>query len=159
MAVAYLGIGTNLDNRSANISSALREIANVADVDAKSRIYETAPIGFADQPAFWNLVIRVSTELSPHDLMRRLKRIESDMGRVTTFTNGPRLIDIDILTYDDIVLDDDRIQVPHPRMMERAFVLRPLAEIAPTMIDARSGRSISDALADVAEQVAFPVTA
>ena len=97
MPVAYLGIGTNLDDRRANIDRALRAVSRVASITRTSPIYESAPVGYADQPPFWNLVVRASTGLPPAELMIRLKEIERDMGRGPTFRNGPRLIEIDIL--------------------------------------------------------------
>jgi 2-amino-4-hydroxy-6-hydroxymethyldihydropteridine diphosphokinase len=158
VAIAYLGLGTNLDDRGANLARALREIERIARIYDVSRIYETAPVGYADQPEFWNLAVRVSTALPPAELMRRLKEIEQRMGRAVTFVNGPRLIDIDILFYNDEIVDEPTLQIPHPRLMQRAFVLRPLAEIAPALTDPRSGRRIQDALVDVSDQAASPVS-
>ncbi|MEO5510876.1 MAG: 2-amino-4-hydroxy-6-hydroxymethyldihydropteridine diphosphokinase [Longimicrobiales bacterium] len=157
MAVAWLGIGTNLGDRGANIERALRELGTAGRVFETSRIYASAPVDHADQPEYWNLAARISTSLPPVDLLARLQGIERRMGRIATFRNGPRLVDIDILFYDDMVMDTPELQLPHPRSMERAFVLRPLAEIALDLKDPRSGRRITDAVSDVAEQIAAPL--
>jgi 2-amino-4-hydroxy-6-hydroxymethyldihydropteridine diphosphokinase len=157
VSIAYLGIGTNIGERSANMERALREISRVARITDVSRTYESAPVGHADQPAFHNAAVRVSTSLTALELLRRLKDAEARMGRTPTFTNGPRLIDIDILFFDDAVIDEGVLQIPHPRALQRAFVLRPLLEIAPDLVDPRSGRAIADALGDVADQLAEPI--
>ena len=154
MPIVYLGLGTNLDDRRANLDVALRSISRVASISRVSPVYESAPVGYAHQPPFWNLVVRASTALPAADLMIRLKEIERDMGRVPTFRNGPRLIDIDILFYGDAVIEDAHVQVPHPRAHERAFVLRPLADVAPDLIDPRTGQPVANGLRVVADQVA-----
>lgn len=154
MAIAYLGIGTNIGDRGANISRALREISRASRVLAVSRVYQTAPIGYADQPAFWNLAVKVSTSLPARDLLLRLKDAERLMGRTVTFANGPRVIDIDVLFYDDLVVDDGVLVVPHPRVMERAFVLRPLVEIASLLVHPGTGGLVFEGLGEVADQVA-----
>jgi 2-amino-4-hydroxy-6-hydroxymethyldihydropteridine diphosphokinase len=159
VAVAYLGLGTNIGDRGANLRRAVREIGRCARVFATSRVYATAPVGYAEQEPFWNMVVRVSTALAPRDLIAALKNIETRMGRVATFINGPRLIDIDILLYDDITVDDGDLVIPHPRAMNRAFVLRPLAELSPDLVEPKSGRRIRDFLDDVATQVAEPLDA
>ena len=99
-------------------------------VDAVSSLYETPPWGYADQPPFLNGAVRGRTTLSPHDLLALAKQIEHDLGRQPTFRNGPRPVDIDIALYDDQIIDEPEIQVPHPGLPERAFVLVPLAEVA-----------------------------
>jgi 2-amino-4-hydroxy-6-hydroxymethyldihydropteridine diphosphokinase len=157
--IVHLGIGTNLDDRHANIDRALRAISHLARITRVSRIYESAPVGFAEQPPFWNLVVRASTALPPAELLTRLKEIERSMGRVPTFRNGPRLIDIDILFYDDMIVDDGSLSIPHPRAHERAFVLRPLYEVAPGLVDPRTGALVADGLSAVAEQEASPIDA
>ena len=112
----------------------------MVDVQALSSVYETEPVGYADQPAFWNMAVRICTGLSPQELLARLIGIEQGMGRQRSFRNAPRIIDLDILLYDDVVQDDPGLQLPHPRMTERAFVLRPLTELAPSLRDPRTGR-------------------
>jgi 2-amino-4-hydroxy-6-hydroxymethyldihydropteridine diphosphokinase len=157
VGIAYLGLGTNIGDRSANLQRALQEMSRAARIFAVSRVYESAPVGYAEQDVFWNLVARVSTSLAPAELLVRLKAIESSMGRVATFRNGPRLIDIDILFYDDLVVDDDGVAIPHPRALERAFVLRPLLEVGAELVDPRSARPVASFLPGVEGQVAFPV--
>lgn len=130
----YLALGTNLGDRPANLRAALAALEPRVRIEAESRIYETPPWGFLDQPAFLNMALRAETDLSPADLLTFLKTLETDLGRAPTFRNGPRLIDIDILFYDDLVLDTPPLVIPHPRLHERDFVLVPLADIAPDFI-------------------------
>lgn len=130
----YLALGTNLGDRLANLRAAIAALAPQVRVEAESRIYETPPWGFLDQPAFLNMAVRAQTDLPPADLLTFLKQLESELGRVPTFRNGPRLIDIDILFYDDLVLNTPPLVIPHPRLHERDFVLVPLADIAPDFI-------------------------
>ena len=107
-------------------------------------MYETAPVGHADQPDFWNLALALRTELEPAALLTALHAIEAEHGRVRTFRNAPRTLDIDILLYDDRVIDEPGLKVPHPRMHERAFVMQPLAEIGGTVKHSILRREIAD---------------
>ena len=127
----YLGLGANLGDRQANILQALQYIQTRAIITAVSSFYETEPVGYLEQPRFLNIVCAVETELPADELLRFLKWIEKRMGRTKSFRDAPRPIDIDILLYDDQVLQSAELTIPHPRMHERAFVLVPLAEIAP----------------------------
>lgn len=147
VVTAYLGLGTNIGDRGRNLGEALRRLAEIAGVETVSSIYETEPVGYREQPEFWNVVVRVRTDLPAAQLMRALITIERDMGRERTFRNAPRLIDIDILLYDDVITTTDDLQLPHPRMHERAFVLKPLLEIAPDITDPRTGTRYADFLA------------
>jgi 2-amino-4-hydroxy-6-hydroxymethyldihydropteridine diphosphokinase len=131
MAVAYLALGTNLGDRTQNVRRALAALAPHFAVQAVSALYETEPAHVFDQPRFLNLAAQAATDLSPLAALRALKKIESGLGRVTGRRFGPRLIDLDLLLYDAVVLETDELTVPHPRLHERAFVLVPLAEIAP----------------------------
>jgi len=133
MPIVYLGFGTNLGDREANLRQALRALRDVARIDAISSIYLSEPVGYRDQPDFWNLVVRVETELEPVELLAMLKGIERDLGRRVSFRNAPRTLDIDILLYDDVVVDAPGLTIPHPRMLERAFVLKPLLELDPEL--------------------------
>jgi 2-amino-4-hydroxy-6-hydroxymethyldihydropteridine diphosphokinase len=130
-AVVYLGLGSNLGDRGSNLRRALSALEESAHVEAVSRVYASEPVGYADQPEFWNIVARARTSLEPAALFARLKAIETGLGRTPSFRNAPRIIDIDILAYDELVLNTDALEIPHPRLRERSFVLYPLAEIAP----------------------------
>ena len=131
---AYVGLGSNLEDRSANISKALRLLSQISENMTVSSIYETAPQGFRSQPLFYNAVCRLWTKLDPFALLASLKDIESKLGRRRTFVNAPRTIDLDILVYGDVVLESPTLTIPHPRMAERAFVIVPLSEIAPELV-------------------------
>lgn len=144
--IVYLGLGTNLGDRRVNLREAVARLRQVAEVEALSSIYESEPVGYADQPRFWNLVARVVTQLAPQELLAKLTGIEQAMGRLRSFRNAPRIIDLDILLYGDLVLSEPGLQLPHPRMTERAFVLRPLAELAPALRDPRTGALYRDLL-------------
>jgi 2-amino-4-hydroxy-6-hydroxymethyldihydropteridine diphosphokinase len=133
VADAYLGLGSNLGDRAANLDEATRRLGSAAGtaVVARSGVYETPPWGDADQPPFLNAALRIETSLSPLELLDLALSTERDLGRVRTRRWGPRTIDIDLLAYDDLGIADERLTLPHPRLFERAFVLVPLAEIAP----------------------------
>jgi 2-amino-4-hydroxy-6-hydroxymethyldihydropteridine diphosphokinase len=135
MATVYLGIGTNLGDREANCRRAVFMLAQrgVEVVTESSRI-ETEPWGITDQPRFLNMAVEARTGRTPQELLGICKDIEHEMGRVETGRWGPRVIDIDILLYDAEVIDEPGLQVPHPLMHERRFVLEPLAEIAPEAV-------------------------
>ncbi|HUG33720.1 MAG TPA: 2-amino-4-hydroxy-6-hydroxymethyldihydropteridine diphosphokinase [Anaerolineales bacterium] len=127
----YLALGTNLGNRAANLKEAIASLPPQMEVKAKSDVYESQPWGFSDQPMFLNQVVRAETYLKPEPLLKHLKRLETALGRKPSFENGPRLIDIDILFYDDLVLYSHALMIPHPHMHERGFVLVPMMDIAP----------------------------
>jgi len=130
---AYVGIGSNLGDRVANLAAALGALAAVPDigVTAVSRVYESEPWGVADQPAFANVVVALDTGLSAEALLSACKRIEAELGRVAGVRYGPRAIDLDVLLYGDEAIDSADLTVPHPRLLERDFVVTPLLEIAP----------------------------
>ena len=129
--VVYLALGSNLGDRDANLKAAVAALATMVVVDQVSRVYETAPWGITDQPAFLNMVLKGGTSFGPRVLLGRLKRLETKLGRVPGLRWGPRQIDLDILFFDDIVLDSPELTIPHPHLHERAFVLVPLADLAP----------------------------
>jgi len=133
MVTAYIGIGSNLGDRSANIDKAVFRLKTTDGIVVTkiSTIYETDPVGGPPQGKFLNGVIEIKTELLPSDLLDCLKDIESDLGRVQSERNAPRPIDLDILLYGDYQTESANIEIPHPRMREREFVLRGLREIAP----------------------------
>ena len=132
--VVYLSLGTNLGSRLDNLKHALGSLTEFCQVVAASSVYETDPWGFEDQPIFYNQVVKIETALEPIQLLQEIKKIELEMGRVPTFQYGPRLIDIDILLYDKLVMNSPELKIPHPQMKSRAFVLTPLAEIAPDLV-------------------------
>ena len=132
--IVYLALGSNLGDRQENLQQAIAALSPQMDVKAKSPIYETPPWGIEDQPKFFNQVIKADTYLQPEPLLKHLKRLEVALGRKPNVRNGPRLIDIDILFYDHLVLNTPLLTVPHPRMHERGFVLLPLMDIAPELI-------------------------
>jgi 2-amino-4-hydroxy-6-hydroxymethyldihydropteridine diphosphokinase len=143
----FLALGTNIGDRAANLDEALRRLDRIACIESTSSVYETEPIGFTEQPDFWNIVLRASTDLPATQLMRELIAIETALGRERTFKNAPRIIDIDILLYDDVIMTSSELDLPHPRMHERAFVLRPLLEIAPDAAHPGTGVRYADLLA------------
>jgi len=143
LATAYLCLGSNLGEREENLLRSLRLLGKTVKLERISSLYETEPIGYKQQPLFLNLACSITTDLTPEDLLRLAKKIESSMGRVPSFPNAPRIIDIDILFYDDKVIETPNLTIPHPRLQERAFVLRPLQEIAPHLVHPRLGKSIA----------------
>ena len=151
--IVYLALGTNLGDRLANLKQAISALTPQMEVKTKSQVYETPPWGFEDQPKYLNQVIKANTYLDPERLLKHLKRLEVALGRTESFLNGPRLIDMDILFYDDLVLNKPSIVIPHPRLHERGFVLLPLMDIAPDLIHPVNKKSIREmlALSDVRE--------
>lgn len=157
MKTVYLGLGSNLGDRKANIEAALERLNQGGiEVRRQSRLYETAPRDFVDQPWFLNMVAECETDLLPATLLKRVLRIEADLGRRRTRHKGPRVIDIDILLYAGAVIDTEDLKVPHPSMMQRRFVLEPLAELAPELRHPVTGGRIRDLLAGVMDQSLHP---
>lgn len=142
--IVYLALGTNLGDRPANLKQAIASLTPQLEVKLKSQVYETPPWGVEDQPKFLNQVIKAQTYLDPEPLLKHLKRLEVALGRIPSVPNGPRLIDIDILFYDDLVVDKPSIEIPHPRLQERGFVLLPLMEIAPNLVHPVSKKTVRE---------------
>jgi 2-amino-4-hydroxy-6-hydroxymethyldihydropteridine diphosphokinase len=135
MSIVYIGIGSNLGDREKNCARAIELLRGKGiTITKKSSLYETEPWGIKDQPEFMNMAIAIETDLNPHELLALLQKVEVQIGRKKSYQWGPRLIDLDILLYDNIVIDEESLKIPHPLMHERDFVLRPLREIAPGMI-------------------------
>lgn len=147
MATVYLALGANLGDREKNLRAGLARISEFVRLTRVSSIYETEPWGVRDQPWFLNLVCAGTTTLSPVDVLRRAKKIEIEMGRTEGIRFGPRPIDIDILLYDRVIELSPALTIPHPRLHERAFVLVPLAEIAPDLVHPRLRVTIRELLA------------
>ncbi|AFK85975.1 MULTISPECIES: 2-amino-4-hydroxy-6-hydroxymethyldihydropteridine diphosphokinase [Thermoanaerobacterium] len=134
MTDVFLSIGSNIGDREEYLRNALIRLSeNSVIIEKVSPIYETEPVGYKDQGKFLNAVVKVKTELKPHELLKVVNSVEKELKRERTVRWGPRTIDIDILLYGDLVVDDDDLKIPHERMWERAFVLIPLNDIAPYM--------------------------
>jgi 2-amino-4-hydroxy-6-hydroxymethyldihydropteridine diphosphokinase len=149
MPRAWIGLGSNLGDRLGYLKTALGMIERIPEtaLTAVSSFYDTAPVGKVDQPRFLNAVAEVTTELSPLALMRELLAIEDHCGRIRRDMWGPRTLDLDLLIFGDVEVCSDELTVPHPRIAERAFVLMPLAEIAPDLVVPGSGK-VAGALAE-----------
>lgn len=149
---AYIGLGGNIGERTANLAEAIRRLGETPGITivAQSTFLGTAPWGKTDQDWFLNAAVALDTTLSARALLDACLGIETAMGRVRTEKWGPRIIDLDILAYGDEVIDEDGLQVPHPYVADRAFVLTPLAEIAPDLVI--SGRSVADMLASLQQE-------
>ena len=134
---AFIGLGSNLGDREAELRRALASLSSGGDVTAVSPVYESDPVGGPpDQPAYLNAVVELSTSDSPRALLERCRGLEAAAGRVRTVRFGPRTLDADLLVVGDERVDEPDLEVPHPRMWERCFVLAPLADLAPDLVDA-----------------------
>ena len=155
MPLAAIALGANLPSPAgppdATLAAALQHFASLGRIAARSSLYSTAPVGFSDQPRFLNAVLALETNLAPRDLLAALLAIERDFGRdrAASVPNGPRTLDLDILLYGDLILSEPGLEIPHPRLVQRAFVLVPLAEIAPDLVI--GGKRVADAAAAIAQ--------
>ncbi|MEE8471229.1 MAG: 2-amino-4-hydroxy-6-hydroxymethyldihydropteridine diphosphokinase [Dehalococcoidia bacterium] len=147
-AAICLGLGSNLGDRMGNLGLAVERLSGKLFIKKLSSVYETDPVGYEEQPLFLNAVVSAETELAPLELLKFIKGIESDMGREDSFRNAPRVIDIDILFYGDLVIQTPDITIPHAGAAKRTFVLVPLVEVCSQLIHPVSQRSISDLLAE-----------
>lgn len=154
MTLAYVGLGANIGEPREQLRLALDELSGLPQtrMTASSSLYRSAPLGYTDQPDFLNAVARIDTGLAPEALLGHLQAIEQRHGRERPFAGAPRTLDLDLLLYGDETIASARLTVPHPRMHERAFVLKPLAEIAPEAAIPGHGRA-SDLLAGCAGQL------
>ncbi len=134
MSLAHLSLGSNVGDREAHLREALSQLASVGRVLALSCFYETEPLEFTAQPWFLNCALTLETQMTPHKLMTSVLQIEKQMGRERVQKKGPRSIDIDILLFDNRIIESERLKVPHAAMHMRRFVLQPLAEIAPDVL-------------------------
>ncbi|MBN7771770.1 2-amino-4-hydroxy-6-hydroxymethyldihydropteridine diphosphokinase [Clostridium aminobutyricum] len=146
MSKIYLGLGTNLGDKEDNLKQAIELLSEKVENLHISSLYETEPVGFKEQPWFLNLVLEGDTDLPPQELLHFTQSIEKKMKRIKTILNGPRIIDIDILLYEQEQIEIGDLIIPHPRLLERAFVMVPLYEIAPDLII--FGKRIKDIMRD-----------
>lgn len=146
--LVYISAGTNMGDRRANLKFAVDSLAETATVSNTSSYYETEPVGFLEQAWFLNQTIELETTLTPFELLSFCQKIESSRGRVRTFPNAPRILDLDILLYGDRVVNHERLIIPHTRLAERRFVLVPLVQIAPDIVHPVLKKSIKSLLQD-----------
>ncbi len=148
MSLAYIGLGSNLGDRNTQLAMAVNRLAAHRDLTlvARSSIAETEPVDYLDQPRFLNQVVAVKTLMGPRELLGILKEAERDLGRVPGIPKGPRAIDMDILLYDDIVMDTGDLTIPHREIRNREFVLRHLVELDPDIIDPVTGKLFREML-------------
>ena len=150
--IIYIALGTNLGERLDNLHAAIHFMSPDVRVLTESHVYETPPWGYENQPAFLNMVVKAETGLEPEPLLNFLKQLEVELGREQNFRWGPRLIDLDILFYGDLILDTPPLIIPHPRLHERAFVLVPLADVASDLTHPVFQRSVNDLLVEIDPQ-------
>jgi dihydroneopterin aldolase/2-amino-4-hydroxy-6-hydroxymethyldihydropteridine diphosphokinase len=149
MHIAHVGIGSNLGNREENCLKAIGLLSGKGvTVGKQSAMYETEPWGVKDQPKFIDMAIEIETDRPPLELLRSLKDIEREIGRRETARWGPRVIDLDILFYDDLIINEPGLQIPHPHMQKREFILKPLAEIAPDKVHPVLKKTVKELLSE-----------
>lgn len=146
MVKAYLGLGSNIGEREIQLQEAIKILDSFKGVEVTqiSDIYETEPVGYTEQPLFLNLCVEIETNLNPQDLLARCLDVEQQLHRVRVIRWGPRTLDVDILLYDDLIIEEENLSIPHPRMTERAFVLTPLNDIAPNRVEPRLHQTIQN---------------
>lgn len=144
----FLSIGSNLGNRCENITNALKKLYEIENTKVKraSDVYETEPVGRTNQPAFLNIAVEIETDLGPLELLSEIKKIEYQLGRTPQERWGPRIIDIDIILYDNLIINDVQLVLPHREFRKRRFVLQPLAELCGNAVDPITGKTIEELL-------------
>ena len=152
-SVAYIGLGSNLGDRIANLRAAINAIRHLGDLIAVSSVYESEPFGVEDdQPMYLNMTMAIRTHLRPTELLSQLFEIERANGRIRNCPNESRTLDLDILMIDDTILETPELVIPHPKMHERAFVILPLAEIAPVFVHPKLNRTVSEIASKLSDQ-------
>lgn len=146
----YLGLGSNVGDREAHLADGLRGLRHLGRLTGVSGVYETEPQGYTQQGPFLNLVARLDTRLSPRALLTAIREMEESSGRIRTFRNAPRTLDIDILLFGDRTVDERGLSIPHPRLKGRAFVLVPLVEVESGVVEPGTGRPYREYLAGLA---------
>jgi len=144
---AYLSLGSNLEDRAANLRAAVAELDAAGRLLTVSALYETQPVDVPDQPWFLNCVAAIETDMTPRELLNLALRVEAEMGRLRMREKGPRKIDIDVVLFGDRIVDEPGLKIPHPAMHQRRFVLEPLAEIAPEARHPELGKTTRELLA------------
>ena len=154
MALAAVALGSNLGDRAGTLTAAVESLRGFGEVVAVSSFLDTEPVGYTDQPRFLNAAAVLRTTLSPAELLQALLGVEQRHGRDRShgIAKGPRTLDLDLLLYDDLVIESDGLTLPHPEMHRRAFVLQPLAEIAPTWIHPVLHRSVAELLQQLSQE-------
>jgi len=142
----YLSLGSNIDDREKNIINAIKLLGKILTIKKVSSIYETEPVGFKEQKYFYNLVLKVFTDLTPFELLQSVEQIENKLGKKIKRRWGPRSIDIDILYYGNEIIESEELTVPHPLINERRFVLVPMSEIAEEFVCPKTNLKVSDIL-------------
>jgi 2-amino-4-hydroxy-6-hydroxymethyldihydropteridine diphosphokinase len=154
MPTAFLLAGSNLGNRESNLEFAISSLAVAGAVLKTSSTFETEPVGYLNQAWFFNQAIGLDTDLTPSELLQCCQRIESRCGRIRTFPNAPRTLDLDILLYGDLLVNQEDLIIPHPRLAQRKFALEPLAQIAPDVLHPalkKTIRSLLEACPDISK--------
>ncbi|MDD3840197.1 MAG: 2-amino-4-hydroxy-6-hydroxymethyldihydropteridine diphosphokinase [Clostridia bacterium] len=153
MSTVYLSLGSNMGDREKNLNNAIRLLEETEDVqvDIISKYIETDPVGYVAQDKFLNCALKISTQLSPSRILKICMNIEKKLKRMRTVKWGPRTIDIDILMYDDLVIDEENLVIPHPRMHHRLFVLECLNEIAPNAVHPSTGKKIKELYTEIVQ--------
>lgn len=158
-ARALLGLGTNLGDRAANLRAAIRVLAEIGTVEFISRVYESEPYGFTEQPPFLNMAVCLRTRLPPAALLAALQEAEVRIGRTPSHRMGPRMIDLDILFYDDVQVDEPSLHIPHRGVMDRAFVLAPLLDLDIGLRHPATGELLADRLSALDDTGLVPLGA